>query len=112
MSRRELPKLSPPPPPPAPFRQSRAALPLTCFAIVAFFVIFYAGAGWPAAVERLPTDGPLLLLWLASAAGLGCWLLPVFAARGRPGAFVTAAALGIGLLSLLILALGLAGALN
>ncbi len=68
-------------------------------------VIFLSGQALPELAYRMLTDGVLCALWLASAFGWGCfairgrWLNPVL--RG-----VSAIALGIGVLSLLVLGAG------
>lgn len=73
--------------------------------------------------SQLLTDGPLLLLWLGAAWGFGHLAILAgekFFARRRDNpaetvellALTTRIALGLGLLSLLILCLGLLGALN
>ena len=80
-------------------------------------VFYYTWPAWASALYRLIVDGGRTLLWLGGAVGLGSVLLPLFGAmdaKADRGAlrFVTAAALGLGAFSLLVLALGLAGWLN
>lgn len=75
----------------------------------------YAPAAWAMIVYRLLVDGGILVLWLLCAAGLGAVVLRAFGGPepDRPlVGFVTAAGLGLGAISLLVLALGLAGWLN
>ena len=75
---------------------------------------------WPSSamtLYRLIVDGGVLLLWLAAAAGFGSCLLPLVRATDLNDdpwllVFATAAALGIGILGLLVLGLGLIGWLN
>ena len=80
-------------------------------------VIAYAGPAWAVAVYRLIVEGGALALWLIAATGMGAWLLPLFRMagfeeRGQLLRLVTATALGLGVFSLIVLALGLAGWLN
>jgi hypothetical protein len=78
-------------------------------------VLFYADASRDLVAYRLTVDGLLLLAWLLSSAGLGAFLLRPLLRRERPGAtlyFVTSAAAGLGVLSLCVLGLGLAGLLG
>ena len=74
-----------------------------------------AGASWDLALYRLLTDGVLVLLWMASAAGYGAFVpLPLGAGdrRARPLRLVVGTACGIGILGLLVLGLGAVGLLN
>jgi hypothetical protein len=94
----------------------RTAIP-ACVLLCLVVVFAYAGGAWASALYRLLTDGVLLLVWLACATGLGAAVLVALplgddAKPGRLLHLVTAAALGIGLLSLATLGLGLAGWLN
>ena len=80
-------------------------------------VVAYAWPNWAMVAYRLIYDGGVLICWLAAALGIGAALLPAFLPdRPSSGSVlfrgVTAAALGLGVLSLLTLELGLAGALN
>jgi hypothetical protein len=82
------------------------------------FVFYYT---WPECAMvsyRLLVDGGVLLLWIAAAVGTGAWLLGFFRVTG-PGEdespllrFATSAGLGLGLFSLIVLALGLSGWLD
>ncbi|MEO6435241.1 MAG: hypothetical protein ABIP55_05715, partial [Tepidisphaeraceae bacterium] len=77
-------------------------------------VLALSGPSWPIVVGRLTSDGLLLLAWLVAAAGWGGLLpLPRHAdERNRCLRAVTTVAAGIGVLSLLQLACGLAGLLH
>jgi len=79
-------------------------------------VFYYTWPAWAMALYRLIADGGTMLLWLGAAVGLGSVLLRPLGAMEENDKgvlrFVTAAALGLGTMSLLILALGLAGWLN
>jgi hypothetical protein len=80
-------------------------------------VFIYTWPAWAMVLYRLLFDGGLLLLWLAAAVGAGSLLLPLFQAfdpeaDGRLLGCVTAAAMGLGMLSLTVLGLGLLGWLN
>ncbi len=76
-------------------------------------VLLEAGVGWAAAVYQLLTSGLLLVGWLLAAYGWGAipWNLLRLPRRDAL-ARVTILALGLGILSLLILGLGLVGAMN
>lgn len=78
--------------------------------IVVFLVVFlvFAQSAWPIALYRLETDGIITFAWILSAAGLGWPILALF----RQKHLVTAIALGLGVMSLIVLALGLIGWLN
>ena len=80
-------------------------------------VFVYTWPAWAMVLYRLLFDGGLLLIWLASAVGTGSLLLPLFRAfapevDGRLLRSVTAAAMGLGIFSLIVLCLGLLGWLN
>jgi hypothetical protein len=64
-----------------------------------------------AALICLGTDGAILILWLAAACGWG-WFFLRRAEIGLLYRVVTATALGIGVMSLIVLGLGLLGRLN
>lgn len=76
-------------------------------------VMLEAGVGWAAAVYQLLTSGLLLAGWLLAAYGWGAipWNLLRLPRRDAL-ALVTILAMGLGTLSLLILGLGLVGAMN
>ena len=95
-----------------PFWERRGTLLLAAGMMFTFVFFAYAGQSWAAAMYRLFTDGPLLLLWLAAMLGAGRWLAKLFGFRDQSPGFATMAALGIGCFSLLILAFGWAGILN
>ena len=75
-------------------------------------VLAYAGPSWALAFLRLILDGGCLFLWLAAATGFGIWLLRFFEPPANPLHYITATALGLGLLSLITLLLGLIGLLK
>jgi hypothetical protein len=103
-------------PAPAFFRTNGALL--IAWAVI-FLAVFFALAGpsWGLAIFRLTQDGGCAVAWLAANIGIG-WLLwrwiNLPQRQDAPAALrvVTCAALGMGIISLLILALGLAGWLN
>jgi hypothetical protein len=96
--------------------------------IILLCLLFYAGTDWAMVLYRLLTDGLLAVAWVAAAFGWGRRILDFDRAAGDRRFFffpnpkskiqdlllstVTAAALGLGLLSLIFLLLGLAGWLN
>lgn len=94
------------------------ALAVACGIVLWLALIcMYAGPMTAAAIDCLIVDGGVVLLWLVAAVGAGSWILPLFlksdAAPSNPLLrFATAAALGLGLMGLLVLGLGLAGVLN
>ncbi len=82
------------------------------------FFFFLAGPSWGLALYRLTFDLSCALVWLISVTGTG-WILwrLLFDAQSRQIprptlVLVTCSALGIGIISLLLLGLGLAGWLN
>jgi len=86
-------------------------------ALFAICVLAYSGGAWALVLYQLATEGPLLAVWLLASLGIGATLLRLFRLRSDdrvPGllAIVTSIALGLGVLSILTLALGLAGVLN
>ena len=97
----------------APGMWERRGTPLLAATALFLFVFFaYAGSAWAAALYRLLTDGPLLLVWMGAMVGLGKWVSRLFASRGESLGFAASAGLGIGCYSLLILLFGWGGALN
>ena len=80
-------------------------------------ICIYAGPMMAAAIYCLIVDGGFVLIWLIAAVGAGSWILLVFLKSDAVPSypllrFTTSAALGLGLISLLVLGLGLAGLLN
>lgn len=73
-----------------------------------------AGFMWASVAWRLGTDGFVCAAWLLAGAGYGAWILRSLriSSDSRALCFCTSAALGLGLISLVSLGLGLAGALN
>lgn len=80
--------------------------------LVAIFA--YSRPSWVVVLHQLLTDGLVLMVWLVGAAGWGA----AFAGVGGPArehrllSFVTAVAAGLGIISLAVLGLGMAGKLN
>jgi hypothetical protein len=113
-----MPAKTPLPDTPAPaFHKTNGAL-LIAWAVIFLGVFFLlAGLSWQLALLRLTQDGGCAVAWLAACIGIG-WLLwrCIDPLRGdtAPAALgiATCAALGMGILSLAILGLGLAGWLN
>jgi hypothetical protein len=83
---------------------------------IAFLGMFLALAGpsWELAVYRLLQDGGCAILWLASAAGIGwvAWRILRAEEANNSLATVTSIGLGLGIVSLAVLALGLMGWMN
>jgi hypothetical protein len=80
-------------------------------------VLMYAGPMAAAAAYCLIVDGGLVLLWVVAAVGIGSWILPLFLGPNAHGVnlplrLATSAALGLGVIGLIVLGLGLAGAIN
>jgi hypothetical protein len=69
---------------------------------------------WASVAWRICTDGMIAVAWLLGAGGYGAWTLNAARIRceSRTLHFSTAAAVGLGLLSLVTLGLGLLGLLN
>ncbi|MBC8109400.1 MAG: glycosyltransferase family 39 protein [Anaerolineae bacterium] len=92
----------------------RGIICAACLAIVVITIILLAEPVLPVVVFRLIVDGGLCLVWLAAAVGWGAVVQRL--AKYQIGInlldFVNSAALGIGLLSLIVLGLGLGGWLN
>ena len=95
---------------------SRASFILCAAAIIFGVIGFYARDSWLSVVMLLLRDGLIVAGWVGSAALLGMKTLQLIhlARRDEWGAltFVTAAGLGLGIMSLAALGLGLAGWLN
>src|SRR5947209_4000780 len=84
---------------------------LAAVAVFLFTFFFYAGPKAAEAGYGLLTDGSLVVGWVAAMGGVGVWLVRGFRLGERAG-FATCAGLGIGFFSLMLLGLGLLGALN
>ncbi len=83
---------------------------------IVFLSIFFtlAGPSWGLALYRLLQDGGLALFWLLAAGGIG-WLAAKSVLPTQPIdslLIVTSIALGLGIISLLVLCLGLLGWMN
>jgi hypothetical protein len=105
---------------PRPSRLSRRLL-LTACALLTLIVTFgYAGESWAIALYRLLADGVFLVAWLIAAAGFGATILLVLPLHNTKSEedretllhWVTAIALGLGVISIATLGLGLAGWLS
>ena len=84
---------------------------------VVFLGIFFvlAGPSWELAVYRLLQDGGCALLWLLGAGGIGWIAWKAIGPKENNSLSLTAVtctALGLGIMSLVILGLGLAGVMN
>src|SRR5687767_7398058 len=97
-------------PAPPSFRFRRVSLLATGAIALSILLAALAGPSIAIVVYRLLIDLPLLLLWLAAAAGYGS-AMPVRRDRGSAGGLglVTDIALGLGVVSLLQLGLGVVG---
>lgn len=100
----------------APRWRSRAAVFAAILLLPPVLGIVYVGPAWPLVAYHFLVDGAILALWIFSVTGFGAVALRAvgLADLQAPASLrlVTAAACGLGILSLLILALGLAGWLN
>jgi hypothetical protein len=88
------------------------AVAVTVFLAVA---LAWAGPSWLSVLYAIFTDGAILIIWIAAAIGIGRPILTAFIDESQfpfPLILSTAAALGWGAISLLVLGLGLAGWLN
>jgi hypothetical protein len=91
-----------------------------CAALFAVALFLYAGGTWQIVLHELLSDGIISIAWIASAFGLGSMVLWTMDRRDSADAscsfslipHVTSVALGLGMMSILILSLGLLGALN
>jgi hypothetical protein len=92
---------------------SNGALLLAWAILFAAVLGYYTGPRWLAVVTVTLLDGSVALAWAAAGAALGWVVLRLmrFDVRGTL-ALATSAGLGLGILSLLVLALGLMGAAN
>jgi hypothetical protein len=78
-----------------------------------FAILFEAAAGSSnVPIFRLLVEGTVLAIWLAAMLGLGAWILRAISPKQAVAPITTAAALGIGLTSLICCGLALAGWLN
>ena len=93
---------------------SRATLVAAAAAILAAVIFGYAGGSWAVVLYRLLTDGALAMLWVLAATGAGAFLLRSLRLSAVSPALrgATAAGLGLGAFSLIVLGLGLAGVLS
>ncbi len=97
-----------------PFTSRAVAIVIGAAVFLAFFFAL-AGPSWQLALYRLMQDGGCAILWLISAGGIGWMAWRVLRPRETCLASLagaTCVALGIGITSLGILGLGLAGWLN
>ena len=100
-----------PPPPPL---NSPANVAIACAAACVLSLVACVGGEWRVAALLLVTDGAVALAWLAGASGAGLALLRAAQIRFESTSLqiACAAALGLGVESLLVLFLGLGGAMN
>ena len=86
--------------------------------VLIFLVLFFglAGPSWGLALYRILQDGGCAILWLGSAGGVGwmAWrgITRRTSAAAKHIAVITCIGLGLGIMSLVILGLGLAGWMN
>ncbi|CAN5375740.1 hypothetical protein BH10PLA1_BH10PLA1_13300 [soil metagenome] len=86
--------------------------PIT-FVLFVAIVLLEAGVGWASAVLQLLTSFVLMLAWLLAGYGWGAIVRSLVKIEGRsPLVRVTTLAAGLGIMSLLILGLGLLGWMN
>ena len=92
-------------------RPTNAAAAATAALLCLATIFLESSPSWPLVLYHLLVDGSLILIWLLSAFGLGSLFIqrdPKLA----PLHLITSIALGLGLFSLLMLAIGLAGWLS
>src|ERR1041385_7483011 len=94
----------------------RDLLWLSAGVILSLCLLLYARDAWGMLLYRLLTDASLAVFWILAAAGAGIFPLRFCVGKGDQTSqllrFTSAAGLGMGIFSLLVLVLGLAGALN
>jgi hypothetical protein len=93
--------------------KSRAAA--TAAGAIVFLSIFFvlAGPSWGLALYRILQDGGCTILWLGAAGGFGWIIWKIFCLKETNSlTVITCIALGLGLMSIGILLLGLAGLMN
>lgn len=100
-----------------PFWLRHSTVLLASIVLWLLIVFAYTWPSWAMVLYRLLFDGGVLALWLVASIGIGVCLLPLFRADDAKSnawllSIATAAALGMGVLGLLTLALGLLGWLN
>ena len=85
-------------------------MPWTAFACVALLaVLITAGGSWPIVIVQLLVDGFLLVAWLVACFGIGRLVLRRWFPHSTALISISSIALGMGIISLLMLLLGLAG---
>lgn len=79
-----------------------------------FAAFFLASPQWAELIYRLIVEGFHVIAWLAAATGIGAVVLRAMRVRieSRALAFATFAGLGLGIISLLVLGMGLVGWMN
>ena len=94
--------------------KSRAAAMVAGAIVFLGMFLALAGPSWELAIYRLLQDGGCAILWLASAGGIGwvAWRILRSENENNSLATVTSVGLGLGIVSLAVLALGLAGWMN
>jgi hypothetical protein len=94
---------------------TKSAIVAAGAAIFLAVVLACAGPSWAIVLDQLVIAGGLMLVWLAAAIGIGWPILWLIVKNDEPRSVLwlcTSAALGMGVMSLAVLALGLAGWLN
>src|SRR5438067_10562451 len=92
---------------------SRAALIVISIFLFVVVIAIEAGSDWGSVLAPLVVNGLILLAWLVSAFGIGIWVLRAIRMEGGTALrMIIGIALGLGIISLLVLGLGCAGVLN
>ncbi|HWE00874.1 MAG TPA: glycosyltransferase family 39 protein [Tepidisphaeraceae bacterium] len=97
-------------------RRSRGALLVWLCLLPLIGLLLYAQSAWPIAIYRIVMDGGTVLLWIIAATGFGmlaCRALRLWDASSPVSLkLATSVGAGLGVLSLALLGLGLAGLLS
>src|SRR3954466_7027199 len=92
---------------------SRAAMIVVSLLLFVVVIGVEAGPDWGSVLLPLVSNGLILIAWLVSAFGIGVWVLRAIRVECRIALRgVVAIALGLGVMSLLVLGLGCAGIVN
>src|SRR5262245_2107781 len=92
---------------------SRGTVIVACAAVALATALVLAGTSWPIVLSVALTEGLFVLLWVVAAAGWGAFVVARVRSIETPALrFVTSVALGLGIISLLVLVLGLVGAMS
>jgi hypothetical protein len=99
-----------------PEKIDRAAIAFTLCVIAMFIggIGWLAGPMWPVVLDRLAGDGIIVMIWLAAAMGFGYAILGAakISCESKALMFATSAAVGLGVIGLIVLGLGIYGALS